>query len=370
MRNGTIANNSGQVLARVEYPARYAFAFNPLLITVGEETTGSLQKAYIRAVKRYGGSDDYYRDEADFTDGEAVFDISMFCRGLFDLGNIADNTERIITVQCAVGVTDKSGTNHEMHSGEISGPSVMNVIWGAIAPTEEYNGLTSCRWFSRFPMKLEFFAQAGAKVYKEIDGKGTHTLVSTVSDMGIASIDLSGAFEGDTVVKKADLSVGDFVNVFDETFDFTFATYESEWEITLKKDDSPCGVFLRWIDKHGFMRYFLFSKGEESTESEDYGDLLEQKYSAFGRYYPNIYRQQGKSVTRKMNIAALHLTREEYEYVRSVAFSPVVDMYVGDDEGTASWLPVLVSSGDTGREQKILEDMEVEIYYNEATQKY
>ena len=203
MRNGTIANNSGQVLARVEYPARYAFAFNPLLITVGEETIGSLQKAYIRAVKRYGGSDDYYRDEADFTDGEAVFDISMFCRGLFDLGNIEDNTERIITVQFAVGVTDKSGTNHEMHSGEISGPSVMNVIWGAIAPTEEYNGLTMFRWFSRFPMKLEFFAQAGAKVYKEIDGKGTHTLVSTVSDMGIASIDLSGAFEGDTVVKKA-----------------------------------------------------------------------------------------------------------------------------------------------------------------------
>ena len=294
----------------------------------------------------------------------------MFCRGLFDLGNIADNTERIITVQFAVGVTDKSGTNHEMHSGEISGQSVMNVIWGAIAPTEEYNGLTMFRWFSRFPMKLEFFAQAGAKVYKEIDGKGTHTLVSTVSDMGIASIDLSGAFKGDTVVKKAALSVGDFVNVFDETFDFTFANYESEWEITLKKDDSPCGVFLRWIDKHGFMRYFLFSKGEESTESEDYGDLLEQKYSAFGRYYPNIYRQQGKSVTRKMNIAALHLTREEYEYVRSVAFSPVVDMYMGDDEGTASWLPVLVSSGDTGREQKNLEDMEIELYYNEATQKY
>ena len=188
--------------------------------------------------------------------------------------------------------------------------------------------------------------------------------------MGIASIDLSGAFEGDTVVRKAALSVGDFVNVFDETFDFTFANYESEWEITLKKDDSPCGVFLRWIDKHGFMRYFLFSKGEESTESEDYGDLLEQKYSAFGRYYPNIYRQQGKSVTRKMNIAALHLTREEYGYVRSVAFSPVVDMYVGDDEGTASWLPVLVSSGDTGREQKNLEDMEIELYYNEATQRY
>ena len=219
-------------------------------------------------------------------------------------------------------------------------------------------------------MKLEFFAQAGAKVYKEIDGKGTHTLVSTVSDMGIASIDLSGAFEGDTVVKKAALSVGDFVNVFDETFDFTFANYESEWEITLKKDDSLCGVFLRWIDKHGFMRYFLFSKGEESTESEDYGDLLEQKYSAFGRYYPNIYRQQGKTVMRKMNIAALHLTREEYEYVRSVAFSPVVDMYMGDDEGTASWLPVLVSSGDTNREQKNLEDMEIELYYNEATQKY
>lgn len=370
MRNGTIANNSGQVLARVEYPARYAFAFNPLLVTVVEQSAGSLQNAYIRAVKRYGGTDDYYRDEADFTEGEAVFDISMFCRGLFDLGNIEDNTERIITVQFVVGITDGSGTEYEMHSGEISGPSVMNIIWGAIAPAEEYNGLTSCRWFSRFPMNLEFFAQAGAKVYKEIDGKGTHTLVSTVSDMGIASIDLSEAFEGDTVMKKATLSVGDFVNVFDETFDFTFAKYESEWEITLRKDDTPCGVFLRWIDKHGFMRYFLFAKGDESTESEEYGDLLEQKYSAFGRYYPNIYRQQGKSVTRKVSLAALQLTREEYEYVRSVAFSPVVDMYMGDDEGTASWLPVLVSSGDTSREQKNLEDMEIELYYNEATQKY
>ena len=355
MRNGTIANNSGQVLARVEYPARYAFAFNPLLITVVEETGDVMRSAWIQIGD--------FLDERSPINGEITFDVGPYSCALFDIGNISDNRERIQPVSISIGVIDADGNSY---SSDIQ----IDIIWGAIAPTEEYNGLTSCRWFSRFPMKLEFFAQAGAKVYKEIDGKGTHTLVSTVSDMGIASIDLSGAFEGDTVVKKAALSVGDFVNVFDETFDFTFANYESEWEITLKKDDSPCGVFLRWIDKHGFMRYFLFSKGEESTESEDYGDQLEQKYSAFGRYYPNIYRQQGKSVMRKMNLAALHLTREEYEYVRSVAFSPVVDMYVGDDEGTASWLPVLVSSGDTGREQKILEDMEIELYYNEATQKY
>ena len=355
MRNGTIANNSGQVLARVEYPARYAFAFNPLLITVVEETGDVMRSAWIQIGD--------FLDERSPINGEITFDVGPYSCALFDIGNISDNRERIQPVSISIGVIDADGNSY---SSDIQ----IDIIWGAIAPTEEYNGLTSCRWFSRFPMKLEFFAQAGAKVYKEIDGKGTHTLVSTVSDMGIASIDLSGAFEGDTVVKKAALSVGDFVNVFDETFDFTFANYESEWEITLKKDDSPCGVFLRWIDKHGFMRYFLFSKGEESTESEDYGDQLEQKYSAFGRYYPNIYRQQGKSVTRKVSIAALHLTREEYGYVRSVAFSPVVDMYVGDDEGTASWLPVLVSSGDTGREQKNLEDMEIELYYNEATQRY
>lgn len=355
MRNGTIANNSGQVLARVEYPARYAFAFNPLLITVVEETGDVMRSAWIQIGD--------FLDERSPINGEITFDVGPYSCALFDIGNISDNRERIQPVSISVGVIDADGNSY---SSDIQ----IDIIWGAIAPTEEYNGLTTFRWFSRFPMKLEFFAQAGAKVYKEIDGKGTHTLVSTVSDMGIASIDLSGAFEGDTVVKKAALSVGDFVNVFDETFDFTFANYESEWEITLKKDDSPCGVFLRWIDKHGFMRYFLFSKGEESTESEDYGDLLEQKYSAFGRYYPNIYRQQGKTVMRKMNIAALHLTREEYEYVRSVAFSPVVDMYMGDDEGTASWLPVLVSSGDTNREQKNLEDMEIELYYNEATQKY
>lgn len=355
MRNGTIANNSGQVLARVEYPARYAFAFNPLLITVVEETGDVMRSAWIQIGD--------FLDERSPINGEITFDVGPYSCALFDIGNISDNRERIQPVSISVGVIDADGNSY---SSDIQ----IDIIWGAIAPTEEYNGLTTCRWFSRFPMKLEFFAQAGAKVYKEIDGKGTHTLVSTVSDMGIASIDLSGAFEGDTVVKKAALSVGDFVNVFDETFDFTFANYESEWEITLKKDDSLCGVFLRWIDKHGFMRYFLFSKGEESTESEDYGDLLEQKYSAFGRYYPNIYRQQGKTVMRKMNIAALHLTREEYEYVRSVAFSPVVDMYMGDDEGTASWLPVLVSSGDTNREQKNLEDMEIELYYNEATQKY
>ena len=356
MRNGTIANNSGQVLARVEYPAQYAFAFNPLLITVVEETADVMKSAWIQIGD--------FLDERSPINGEITFDVGTYSCALFDIDNISDNRERIQPVPISVGVVD---TNGNSYSSEIQ----INVIWGAIAPAEEYNGLTSCRWFSRFPMKLEFFAQAGAKVYKEIDGKGTHTLVSTVSDMGIASIDLSEAFAGDTVVKKATLSVGDFVNVFDETFDFTFANYESEWEITLRKDDTPCGVFLRWIDKHGFMRYFLFAKGDESTESEDYGDLLEQKYSAFGRYYPYIYRQQGKTVMRKVSLAALHLTREEYEYVRSVAFSPVVDMYMGDEsDGTASWLPVLVSSGDTSRSQKNLEDMEIELYYNEATQKY
>lgn len=94
-------------------------------------------------------------------------------------------------------------------------------------------------------------------------------------------------------------------------------------------------AYLRWLGRHGEIFYWLFFIKENSqvTKTETYRrPMTDDGYQGsdpLNRVLPN--GEVRDSVTEEtMSLYSELMSAEHYEYARSVAFSPYVDMYLGD----------------------------------------
>lgn len=358
MRTTTIYNESYKEIAKIEYPGEVAFSFNPQRITItGQDASNAITGVTITI-------DDYAEDIAPI-ENEASADVSIFARALFDETNYLSSDERIKTMSVNVAITFADSNTY-------SAPLSWQTIWGAIAPGEVYNDIKVVRWFANYPMMIELYANSWVSLYAITDKEPINEEIQTTETSGIVSLNPADVFNEETkpMVYSGSIRIGSFstARVWDNTFDFTFGNFESEWSVRVIKDDRTCGVFLRWIDKHGFLRYFLFDKGEDTTSASEYGEAMPDTYmSDASRYYGGMMRDQGKTTERKMTIQATALSADEFDYIRTVGISPFVDMYIGN----GLWQPVRVSDGDYSRFHKgtARQNIEIEITYLEETQR-
>lgn len=336
----------------VKYPYEIVFAFNPMPIRVTAIKGDSLNKIVVTV-----GSD--YREEITAIDNRAETDISIFAKEAFDKQNYSDPKKRTYNLRITLNI------NGNLNIGALD----FTVIWGAILPTETYNGDEVVRWFSNYPMTVETFANRDTSVEKTRDNDHKPYLVEQVNETGILSLNPATLFDNSFYVKQiANLYFGK-TSVFDFTFDNTFRYTLRNKNIKLIKDTTSCGIFLRWVDKHGFLRYYLFSFGTDTTDSENSDITIQQDYSALGRYY-DVSRPNGKSATRTINVAALNVPRDEFKYVRTICLSPIIDAFIGyDDDGKDLWLPVDVS-GSVVQSNGEFQTVAVDITYKEPTQRF
>lgn len=174
----------------------------------------------------------------------------------------------------------------------------MTGIWGAINIGEEFNPPRTVTWFSKFPFTV------------------------TIFDNGIKHVDV--------------VEVPETVKVVE--------------------DDSECGVYLRWIDRHGFYQYWLFQQGENENKSDEYGDRLYDNFSD-GQYgYYGVSRSQGKTMEKSFKACAPLVDKRTFGVLLSVHSSPLVDMYVGE-----TWVPVNVSAATTVDNGNDLQDFEITV---------
>lgn len=126
--------------------------------------------------------------------------------------------------------------------------------------------------------------------------------------------------------------------------------------ISVEEVECGDGVYLRWIDRHGFYQYWLFSKGQDDIKSNQYGEQLYQDYEVGGRGYYGVSRMQGMEVANTMRICASLVDRDYYSMVRTIIGSPMVDMY---QDGV--WIPVRINNSTVSDEGKSLQDIEFSI---------
>lgn len=116
------------------------------------------------------------------------------------------------------------------------------------------------------------------------------------------------------------------------------------------------GVYLRWVDKCGMYRYWLFRKGNVSNNIEASEEFVRKNTGTdFGT------RKHSKKVKPTMEVCAPLVDENTFNFLLGVAASTVVDMY---DKG--EWVSVDIESGDIVFERSMYQDFIVNLVLPET----
>ncbi len=155
-------------------------------------------------------------------------------------------------------------------------------------------------------------------------------------------------------------------SLFDSTFDYTFfSSGESSVIVNLRINNEKDGYYIRWIDRFGFIQYYLFAKGKTTikTKSSDIQLPVEKLFN--GIYFANCIRTSSIETTKTVKCCAVNLPTSISEYVESIVSSPVTDLYLGKTkEGQELWVPIQIVDGSYVVEpNKVLRDFEISFTY-------
>lgn len=321
---------------RISYPDEIIFAFNPQRIVVEAEQEACTFGFIADGV-------DTLHDERVFYDGRCEIDFAKYAQLIFK------RKERHKALDVVVDMSLGSFTLS------------FKVVWGVVNIGEEWNAPRAVKWFKRFPQTFGVYIPEGVAVEKREDG-GYSPVLTDVS--GFNDIRLLQVFP--TAQTSAGLRVlnGVQASVFDETFDITFGTKDVQtW--TFEVDDSDSGVFLRWVDRHGWLQYWLFKEGVQAEKSKSEGDELSVSFTDDRDLSHYGVVRENKSLSRSLKCGAVLLNEDDRRIVSSIASSPYVDWWNG-----RAWVPVRISGTTLSDKRGGLVDYEVEVVFpNVITQR-
>lgn len=341
----------------IVYPEELTFAFKPILITA--ETSGlgvSLETMDVEIMWANGTIINtydarYYALARQSTQGTAqtytaTADISAFVQALFPI-----RTQYIDTITVTLtlkGVTEETFT------------FTINSVWGA----EDYGGadsffaLRDIRWWPAFPFTLG--------VYMGASGVAAFSVGGTVAlNEGITEIvPPSSAAEN---IMAYSVEGGIIQSTFDNTFDITFQNAGGTvlGVARLHVCDCDKGIYLRWVNRHGFYAYWLFKDGAEQHTIE-----AEKTFTRadFGLYSDTYGFRDGAGLRQAMRrgdtlaACATLVNRKTFDYLQDLTTSPLVDMYMGQDENDEPiWMAVSIQSGTWTETTDELQDFEINI---------
>ena len=182
-------------------------------------------------------------------------------------------------------------------------------------------------------------------------------------------IELEPAYTFPDAINKATYKIkgeGKGFSLFDSTFDYTFfSSGESSVIVNLRINNEKDGYYIRWIDRFGFIQYYLFAKGKTTikTKSSDIQLPVEKLFN--GIYFANCIRTSSIETTKTVKCCAVNLPTSISEYVESIVSSPVTDLYLGKTkEGQELWVPIQIVDGSYVVEpNKVLRDFEISFTY-------
>ena len=160
-------------------------------------------------------------------------------------------------------------------------------------------------------------------------------------------------------------------SVFDHTYDFTFqALANMGTKVTLLANECTEGVYLRWVNRHGYYCYWLFVRGDENKQINNDGEFIRnnmQDYSYVNGYHGGSGRKQRKTEENTLPVCAPLVDSDTYDFLFQLALSPLVDMYAGKDvNGDDRWQAVNVAVDTYNKTRAVLQDFTAEIILPET----
>lgn len=338
----------------VEYPDEISFCFNPVVINISGYTGASVGMAVIDM--QTGGS---------YTETRAMFGSACFFEASFYMQSAFDTVDFKDVDYSENGAKDsKAGKLFKVililyaSDGSIDADFQFEtfVIWGAMKIGERYNGERTLVCFRNLPFTVGMYS-TGGDVVNVIDG-GVQTASYNILEQKVWNI----VFESRANEVVLEIPVKkDNSGVFDYTYDYTFhKALNTPSKVRLIMDDCTEGIYLRWINRHGFYCYWLFKKGDESKTVTNDGEFLRnnmQDYSYVNGYHGGTGRKQKKAEENTLLVCAPLVDSDTYDFLYQIALSPIVDMYMGfGTDAIDCWMGINISVGTYNKTRAVLQD--------------
>lgn len=337
----------------INYPDAIGFAFNVCLIQITGEFSYAVASIgdVSLTVSSYGGK--AYADIQELVQSE--FDATDYSVAY---SQTAEKTAQGKSLNIGVAVYDDDDSQLYQLS------FTTFYVWGAMYSGETYNAYRQVMYFPGWPFTFGMYTNGEqGKIMVANDGRAT------------SLIDVNG--EGVYNFTIPDATAKDYYDIYDMKSTFTETTFDDTYDLTFRmkftgqqtlkmrllvcRCDMEHPVYLRWIDRHGFWQHFLFKKGEEKRSVSADGEFIRNNLQTYDGSYGMagaVGRRQSYGREDSMAVCAPLVDAEMFDFLQGVASSPVVDMYLPEDE---RWLSVTVKEGTYTKTGDTLQDFELEI---------
>ena len=313
----------------ISYPDDISFAFNRNLIRIqgptDDEVTVTVERESIS-----------FKDRRETNNGYVQFDIREYLQSLFEV----KETELVKSLDIEVHINFETGVHFQFS---------MTCIWGVINIGETFNSGCRTIWFRNYPQTVSFFTQSD-NVQVQID---TEPVKGFVTSHGVVHLDLAESFPN--AKEHVSIFIEGYKAIFDYTFDYTFTELTEDSYLKLVVDDSDCGLFIRWIDSHGFYQYWLFNPGDTSYKFSNIGEASEVNSAYFQDVY-GITRVQGKETHKIIKACASLVDKNTFKMLLGLLSSPLPSLWDGK-----KWIPIHISEGTSTQTTYDLQDFEIQI---------
>lgn len=344
----------------IQYPDAVGFAFLPCIIKASGSGVASIEATISRENKVYTYSVEAFADNC-------IMDYREYVQALFDgisFGNLDYSRESQKSNLGAVFDVSVKVKNSE--GSDIATFSYTTFyVWGAMKAGETWNGCKKLTWFTNFPFSFGLYINEASQILVGYEG-APNKLVKPSID-GIVDINASvlpnkarywNIYDYDGKIEQ-----GTFTDVFDLTFAMASGGKQSLL-VRIERNDTEKGIYLRWVDRHGFYRYWLFTQG---AESRTVGSDTSFVRNNLGGYDDTIFgylgangRRQGYSREDTIPLCAPLVDSETFDFLQDLASSPVVDMYLGSNK----WQSVTIKAGTYTKTTAELQDFVCNLVIN------
>lgn len=270
----------------------------------------------------------------------------------------------------SVTVTASNGVVYDLFGGPLN----LRAFYGALDQCEEYGGTERKRLWLNYPQTFTIWKDVTTSVFITIGGEtitpwanpenyqvGEFDMVARLKELG--KYDTLASFKPGTPV-AATMTWGPRIK-------FGHAGTGFRKNLFLTPDDTALGegTYLRWLNRHGGMSYWLFvnssisvaAKADKAVEKPYNNDPTVPSFSLLMNSRSQSFRE-----SREIVLGAVGVTNEEFEDLCGLATSPVVDrLILPEYEGEYIWQRVNVLSGtferNIRRNTPSLQDFEVVI---------
>lgn len=342
----------------IKYADAIGFAFMPCLIIASGSNVASLEATIKRDTKAHT-----YSVEA-FKNG-CVMDYREYVQALFDgldFGSVnysAKSQQGKTGADISVSVIVRNASGSTLATFSFT----TFYVWGAMRPNETWNGYKRLVWFKNYPFSFGFFAAAQTSIllgfdavpnrYVDVTSKG---IVEVMANNLPRNAKYSIIYSYDDTIQQAT-----FTNVFDLTFYLKSGNQKEVMRIDY--DDSDEGIYLRWIDRHGFYRYWLFKAGDEERAISSEKSFIRNNLGEYQDIYAYMGangRRQGYEREDTIPLCAPLVDSDTFDLLQDLSSSPVVDMYLGNGK----WQSATIKAGSYTKTKEPLQDFVCNLVLN------